>query len=31
MPYTTRSKITPLTEEEKRLDYINNGVARLAI
>jgi len=31
MPYTTRRKIAPLTVEEKRLDYINNGVARLAI
>jgi len=31
MPYTPRRKITPLTEEEKRLDYINNSDARLAI
>ena len=31
MPYTPRRKITPFTEEEKRLDYINNNDARMAI
>jgi len=31
MPYTPRRKITPLTEEEKRVDYINNENARKAI